>query len=391
MITSTPRLWTKDFFLITLVNFFVYFSYYLLISIIAIYASERFHASPSMAGLSAGIFILGAIIGRLYGGASIVRVGHKRILYLGLVLYLITTLLYNAVFSVWILITIRLLHGATFGLASTATGSISAEIIPGERRGEGTGYYALSMTVATAIGPFIGMFLMSRSTFSVSIIICSVALGFSLLAAIPLTVPKVPLDHTPEDHKEPFKLNHLFEMKAIPISIVSALVCFGYSSILAFLSAYAKSIDLIDAGSFFFIVYAGSIFISRPLVGRLFDRKGENFVAYPTLLLFGVALVMMANVSQGYSILLTGAVVGLSYGNFFAVGLSLAVKASPKNRRALATSTYFIFSDVGFGIGPFFLGLLVPSLGFRGLYLIMAAFILFTSLIYHLLCGRKRS
>jgi len=71
--------------------------------------------------------------------------------------------------------------------------------------------------------------------------------------------------------------------------------------------------------------------------------------------------------------------------------LSLAVKASPKNRRALATSTYFIFSDVGFGIGPFFLGLLVPSLGFRGLYLIMAAFILFTSLIYHLLCGRKRS
>lgn len=387
---STPRLWTKNFLIITLVNFFVYFAYYLLISIIAIYATERFHASPSMAGLSAGIFILGAIIGRLYGGTYITRLGHKRTLYLGLFLYLITTLLYNAVFNIWILIAIRLLHGASFGLASTATGTISAEIIPSERRGEGTGYYALSMTIATAIGPFIGMFLMSRSTFSVSIIFCSVALGLSLLAAFPLTVPKVSSDNPREDQAKTFKLSHLFEMKAIPVSIISALVCFGYSSILAFLSAYTKSIGLIEAGSFFFIVYAGSIFISRPLVGRWFDVKGENFVAYPTLLLFSVALVMMANASHGYSILLTGAVVGLSYGNFFAVGLALAVKASPKNRRALATSTYFIFSDIGFGIGPFFLGLLVPMLGFKGLYYVMAVFILVTCFIYHLLCGRKR-
>jgi MFS family permease len=386
---TTPRLWTKNFLIITLVNFFVYFAYYLLISIIALYAAERFHATPSMAGLSAGIFILGAIIGRLYGGSSIERVGHKRILYLGLGLYLITTLLYNAVFNIGTLIIVRILHGASFGLASTATGTISAEIIPNELRGEGTGYYALSMTIATATGPFIGMLLISKSTFNISLIVCSIALALSLLAALPLTVPIVSSDPVREIKPERFKPDDFFEQKAVPISVIAAMSCFGYSSILAFLSAFSKSIHLIEAGSLFFIVYAGSILISRPFVGRLFDRKGENYVTYPTLILFAAALITLAIASSGTGILFAGALVGLSFGNFFAIGLAFALKASPQNRRSLATSTYFIFSDIGFGIGPFFLGLLVPLIGYRGLYFVMAAFILLTSAAYHLICGRK--
>ena len=60
---------------------------------------------------------------------------------------------------------VRLLHGIAFGLSSTATGTISSRIIPDKRKGEGIGYYALSVTTASAIGPFTGIILNQRFGF----------------------------------------------------------------------------------------------------------------------------------------------------------------------------------------------------------------------------------
>jgi MFS family permease len=206
-----------------------------------VYATDKFHASSSVAGLSAGIFIIGAVLGRLYAGSSIERVGHKKMLYLSFAFYLVTTLLYFAVNSLGFLIAIRLIHGAAFGLTSTATGTTAAEIIPNERRGEGTGYYALSMTLAAAIGPFLGMFLIQHANFNANLIVCVITLSVSFLAAFPLTVPKVKLTNKEFGKTKVFALSNFFEAKALPISIVTALACFGYSSILTFLSAYREN------------------------------------------------------------------------------------------------------------------------------------------------------
>lgn len=59
-------------------------------------------------------------------------------LYIGLSFFLITTLFYFVVNSLVFLFMIRFLNGVGFGIASTATGTIVASIIPNERRGEGT-------------------------------------------------------------------------------------------------------------------------------------------------------------------------------------------------------------------------------------------------------------
>lgn len=37
-----------------------------------------------------------------------------------------------------------------------------------------------------------------------------------------------------------------------------------------------------------------------------------------------------------------------------------------------SNSTFYIFLDIGTGVGPFFLGFLVSPLGYRGMYLAMA-------------------
>lgn len=388
---NAPKLWTKDFVIISIENFFVYFTYYLLITIIAVYATDRFNASPSVAGLAAGIFILGAIGGRLYAGSAIGRLGWKRMLYFSFALYLMTTLLYFFVNSITFLLILRVLHGAAFGMASTATGTIAAEIIPNERRGEGTSYYALSMTIATAVGPFTGMFLNQHASFNANLLTCAVTLGVGFIFAFLLTVPQVEFAGTKlaGESRRGFDWQSFFEPKAVPIAIITALTCFCYSGILTFIAGYTQEINLIEAGSVFFIFYAAAILVSRPFTGRLFDRKGENFVLYPGLLLFAAALIILSRAHQGYTVLLAAVIIGFGYGNFFSSAQALAVKVSPGHRKALATATFFILVDIGAGMGPFMLGFFVPALGYRGLYVSIAFLVCATLFLYHFLHGKN--
>ncbi|MBI0576879.1 MFS transporter [Neobacillus cucumis] len=386
---NKPKLWTKDFLIVSAANFFLYFTFYLLMVTITIFASEKFHASPSQAGLASGIFVVGTLIARLFSGRSIDRVGWKKMLYIGFILFLLTTLLYFAVNSLTFLLVNRFLNGAAMGVASTATGTIVAKIIPNARRGEGTGYYALSVTLAAAIGPFLGMFLMQHSSFNMNFIVCLIFLVMSFVAIFFLNVPKIELSQEQLAKMKGFSFHHFFEVKAIPISIIGALVGFGYSSILTFLTSYAKEINLVDVGSFFFIVYAVFTLISRPFTGKWFDQKGENFVMYPSFLFFAVALILLSQVHQGIMLLVVGALVGLGYATFSSSAQAISIKVSPKNRMGLATSTFFIFVDGGVGIGPFILGFFVPLIGYRGLYFSVGIVVFACIFLYYFLHGRK--
>lgn len=151
------RLWTKDFITASVINFFVFLIHFLLLVTIASYAVDKFHASTNIAGLVAGIFIIGALIGRLGTGRIIEDIGSKRILIVSTLFFVITSVLYFAAINLFLLIIIRFLHGIVFGVASTATGTIVAQIIPHGRRGEGIGYYSIGAILAVALGPFVGV------------------------------------------------------------------------------------------------------------------------------------------------------------------------------------------------------------------------------------------
>jgi MFS family permease len=386
---NNTKLWTKDFVIVSAENFFAYFTYYLLIATITLYATERFHASPSIAGLATGIFIIGTLFGRLFSGRSIDQVGRKRLLIIGFIAFLLTTLLYFVVNNLVFLILVRILHGAAFGMTSTATGTIVADIIPQERRGEGIGYYALSTTIAAAIGPFLGMYVIQHARFEINFVICLVVLAVSFLAAFLLKVPKVELTTMEREKMKEWKWENFFESKAIPIAIVCGIIAFCYSSILSFLTSYSEEIHLQAVASFFFIAYALAILISRPFTGRWFDRFGENPVMYPTFLLFAGGLILLGVTHQGIFLLLAGVLVGFGYGNFLSNAQAVAIKVSPEHRMGLATSTFFIFADGGVGIGPFVLGFLIPAIGYRGLYVIMGIVTMACLFLYYLLHGRK--
>lgn len=383
------KLWTKDFVIVSTINFFVTLIFYLLMVTMSTYAVEKFQASTSEAGLVTGIFVIGALIGRFFSGRIIDQLGRKKILIVGLILFTLTTLLYFSASNLSFLVMNRLLHGIALGIASTATGTIVAQIIPSERRGEGIGYYSLSAIIATAVGPFFGLYLSEHTSFYMIFNFC-LALGASgLLTAFFLKVPSLNVLECGEKEKRGFKVSDYIEFKALPISLVTLFVGFSYSGVLTFINFYAKELKLIEAASFFFIVYSIVVFISRPITGRLFDRKGANFVIYPSLLVFAGGMALLSQVHAGWTLLLAGAIIGLGYGNYTSSAQAVSIKVTPSNRLGLATSTFFICVDIGFGIGPYLLGFLIPYTGYRGLYLTMVGTIFLSMIFYYFLHGKK--
>lgn len=388
MTHSKPKLWTKDFIVVSSVNFFLTMIFYLLMVTIAVYAVDEFDASTSQAGLVTGIFIIGTLTGRIFIGRYIDAIGLKRILFIGLIAFTLTTMLYFVHFGLAFLLINRLVHGVALGLASTATGTIVAQIIPATRRGEGIGYFSMSAALAVAIGPFIGLFMSQHTSYTMIFAFC-VALGIvSLIIALFLHVP---ITEMPIKTAETtgFKLSNYIEPKAVPIAFVTLAIAFCYSSVLSFINFYAIEIDLISAASFFFLVYAIAVLVSRPFTGRLLDVKGANFVMYPALILLGLGLLLLSIANSSIMLLSAGALIGLGFGNLQSSTQAIAVKLTPTHRLGLATSTFFIFLDAGLGFGPYLLGFIIPITGYSKLYIIMSILVFVTIVLYHFLHGKK--
>ncbi|QED49839.1 MFS transporter [Cytobacillus dafuensis] len=388
MTHSRPKLWTKDFIVVSSVNFFLTLIFYLLMVTIAVYAVNEFDASTSEAGLVTGIFIIGTLIGRLVIGRMIDSIGRKRTLFIGLLFFIATTLLYFANFGISFLLFNRFIHGIALGMASTATGTIVAQIIPATRKGEGIGYYSMSASLATAIGPFIGLYMSQHTTFKMIFSFC-VALGvICFIISLFLNVPKLDRSVSTDEIKG-FKLSTFIEPKALPIAIITLVIAFCYSSVLSFINFYAMEINLVNTASFFFIVYSIAVLLSRPFTGRIMDLKGANFIMYPAFIIFGAGMLLLSTASNSLTLLLAGALIGLGFGNMQSCTQAVAVKLTPPHRMGLATSTFFIFLDAGLGFGPYLLGFVIPMTGYSTLYVIIGIVVLMTTILYYFMHGKK--
>ncbi|BGE81197.1 MFS transporter [Staphylococcus petrasii] len=383
------RLWTKDFIFVTIVNLFMYLIHYMLIVTITEFTIDQYNASESVGGLAAGVFIIGMLGGRLGSGRIIDNLQPKNVLLGGVIASVIAIALYFAITNIWVLMLVRLIHGIAFGFSSTATGTISSRIIPEERKGEGIGYYGLSVTLASAFGPFLGLVLNNNLGFSSIFAIGLVSIIISLIFS--LFIKKLPMNAVSEEEEtvKPKGINAFLQKEALPISMVVVLVGVAYASVLSFLSIYADLLHLVTASSFFFVVFAIATFVTRPFTGKIYDNFGENKVMYPVLVSFAIGLVILGMTHTPFALLVSAAFIGFGYGTIIPTAQAIAIQQSPASKMGLATSTFYIFVDFGAGMGPFILGLFIPYIGYRNLYLSMAALLVIAIIVYFFVHGKN--
>lgn len=392
VITKEP-LWTRNFVLAGLINAQMVVVFYLLIVVIGVYAVKELQSSTQAAGLISGIFVVGALLGRLFIGRVMNKLGTKNTLNLGLILYAIASLGYFFSGSENYLVALRFFHGIGLGVANTAVGTIIAQIIPSSRKGEGIGHYSMSTTIATAIGPFIGLSLLQHTNFTTIFLFCFALCIISLVTALFLKLPPESIHSSSNAHKAEklplFSLRSYLEPTALGIGVVIFIYALCYSSILSFIRFYAEEVNLTAAALYFFVVYSIAILLSRPFTGKWMDTYGENFLMYPCFFIFMAGLWLLSMATTMTMFLGAAFLIGLGFGNLQSISQAIAIKLSTRERMGFATATYFIFLDAGIGLGPFLLGGFVTSIGLSQLYLSLVGVVFISFILYYVVHGRK--
>lgn len=369
---------------ITAINFVIYLVYYLLMVIIAVVVHTNLHASLAQAGLASGIYVIGTLLARLFIGQQLDIIGRKQSLRYGAILYLVSTLAYLVIPNIGVMFVVRLVNGFAYGMASTATNAIVTDYIPEDKKGLGINFYGLSTSLAAAIGPFVGMILLHLTNFRFIVEVSSALILLTTIATLILPVRNLVLTPERKADLRHMTFDNLIERNTIFIASIGFLMGFSYSSVLSFLSSYAKTIHLVGISSFFFVVYALVITITRPMAGRIFDVKGEDYVMYPSYISLAIGLVILGLTHSGFTLLVAGAFIGLGYGTFMSNGQAVALKMAPNALRVgVSLSTYFIGLDLGIGVGPFVLGDIEKLMNFRELYLLAAIIPVIAGLLYY--------
>ena len=422
---SSPKrgfapLWTRDFILGTLINFVLSCNYFMLTVVMTAYAMDVYYAPAALAAFCASIFIIGTLIARVASPSLMERLGRKRLLILGTAFGCGMSALYLIDTPLWALMGIRLLHGIAYGICSTTIATIVTALVPASRKGEGIGYYMLSVTLGAAIGPFAGILISRHVSYDVLFISAALVLVVAMLLVLPLRVrgPQKSsaaaqeelageeLAGSAEGRREEAAAakaatsvseasgqggcvwDKVIERGAMPISSVCFLIFFGYSSLLTFLTPFAESVGLTRAASVFFIVYALSMFLTRPFTGRAFDRRGPLLVMIPAFFSFTAGMVLLAFASNDWMILGRSLLCVYGVGTVQSCGLAMAVKKAPDDRLSIANATFYMFLDLGVGVGPLLLGLLVPVVGYPLMYIAMAGVGLLALVVFLII--RKR-
>ena len=374
------KLWTKDFWAITIISFIIFFVFYVQLTLLPIYIADNLHATADKAGLLVTCFLIAAIIIRPFAGQWVGKYSNKTVLMLSSLAFLVVTALYPLCHSIEALLFIRVLHGITFGVITTVKGTISARLIPASRRGEGISFFSLAMGLAMVVGPWIGLNMARHSAYIEAFWLCTGVSIVSIVLALIVAVPPV-IRHA-DGSKPKLGFAAMFDRAAMPFALVTFFMTFAYAGVSAFLALYARELDLMAAASNFLLCYAIFLMICRAFTGNVCDKKGPKYVVYPCLLAFTVGLVVLGYTHGSITMVLSGALIGIGYGSVTPIFQTQIISSVEPHKIGVANSLLFNAMDAGLALGAFVMGLMVDGVGYRSIYLMGAVLVVLAGALY---------
>ncbi len=387
----SDRLWNRSFILCVLNNLFLFTYYFAFLTILPVYIMKSLGGSVKEAGLALTLFLISSIAIRPFSGLIIQKLGTKLSFRGSELLFVLFAFGYLFADQLWILLLVRFIHGIWFSVLTTVAVPVANEFIPEHRKGEGMGYYVMSTNLAVVFGPFIALIVLQYSDFMTlfQVLTAIVCVGFIFCLMIPMqnaqitsTEKKLVHEVQSSTQKTAFSLHDIWELKAVPIGLVALLTAFSYSSIMSFITAYAESKQLFTYVSLFFIIFAISMIVVRPWVGKWFDRKGASSVIYPSFIFFAIGLVIVSFMSNQWILWLSAVFIGIGYGSLFPCFQTVAIQSVPKERMGHAIATFFTLFDFGMAMGSVIIGVLIAQFGYSPTYLLCALITVLTLFFY---------
>lgn len=378
-------IWTRDFILICLINFFVGITLYGMIVTLPLYVVDRLHLSETQAGMVFSAFLAGSVIFRPLSGLLVDRHDKKAMLLTGIILYAVLSVGYLFIRDFVFLLGLRFFHGFLNALLGTALLASVNEIIPAERKGEGVGYYIMFLNLSWIVTSLTGIPIVLYFDFTTLFIVNIGVLAAAVLCGFLIDLPR----DTRVPVREAFSWTRVIEPKAVPLSVIAGLTAFSYAGIVSFFSLYASDLGRGGMASVFFLLFGGAMIGSRPLAGRSSDRYGADRVVYPSIVLFMLGLLMLALIPSTPGLLIAAVIIGAGYGSLFSIYQAVIFTMVPQRRGGVAISTFYLFYDIFLGIGATALGAIVYGTSYRAMYGITAAITGAGLILYYLLNKSK--
>lgn len=378
------KIWTRDFILIVMSNFFVFLGFQMTLPTIPLFV-EELGGNDQLIGIVVGIFTFSALLLRPFAGHALESKGRGFVYLTGLAIFVLSVGSFGFVKSLLVLFFIRIIQGIGWGFSTTASGTIATDLIPAKRRGEGMGYYGLSGNLALALGPTLGLTLTGILSFHHLFLLCG-TLGFAaLLLSARINYKKV------EQKAVLQKKWDLYEKSALPPSMLLFFLTVTFGGIASFLPLFSaqKNISGIE---WYFLLYALALLLSRTFAGKIYDQRGHKAVYIPGAILIIIAMCLLAWLPNSIIMYTAAILYGLGFGAVQPALQAWSVKECPPHRRGMANATFFSFFDLGVGIGAIVFGQIAHVLGYSSIYIISAISVFFSILLYlKIVAKTKRS
>jgi len=269
--------------------------------------------------------------------------------------------------QLWLFAVGCLLIGAAQAVFSLARQSYLTDAAPPHYRARAMSTLGGVMRIGLFIGPFAGAAAIHRfglaGAYGVGIAVLLVsALLSARLPDLEAHDPSAPASPTAPDSTWLATLRdhaRVFAALGVGVLLVSAV----RSSRQAVIPLWADHLGLqASVTSLIYGLAAGLEMLVFYPAGHLMDRKGRLWVALPSMLIMGVALLLTPLSTGPASLLLAAAVIG--FGNGISSGLIMTLGAdhAPRTGRARFLGLWRLMADIGAAGGPALLSLLAAVL-----------------------------
>ncbi|MEH7235020.1 MFS transporter [Bacillus sp. JJ1562] len=385
---NSEKLWTKSYFLTFFYAMSTQISNNMLMTGLPLYAIHL-GGDNSISGMLFGFFMFVAILFRPYFGKLIDEKSRRIVLIIGAVVTAFITLSYVVAFSISLLLVMRSLHGIGFSATTNASGSVISDIVPKSRLAEGVGYFGLSNTLATAIGPALSIYLIQQFNYQTLFIVAGLIGLISILCSLMITYEKDNQKDIIQSSKRKRKISELlYEKTALPTALVTAFVYVGMGVALTFIPTFALSLGIKDIG-LYYTVYSVALLFTRIVGGKLADKYGSSLVIIPGLVCMTFSFVVLAYANSLGDFIFSGVLFGLGLGFVEPALNAVMIKLCPPDRRGAGNSTFFTAKDLGGGVGAICLGFISLQAGFKAVFLYSALSIIVAFFAYVFILRRQ--
>ena len=382
------RLWTRDYIFVCVAAFLMSFSFFILVPTLPLYLKDTFGIGQAMVGIVLSCYVVAVLSVRPMAGFVADTLPRKSVYIVAYTIFVLSFLGYFFITQTLALfILLRIFHGFSFGMLTTAGNTLVIDVMPSSRRGEGLGYYGVTNNLAMAFGPMVGLFVISSGNYTLLFLTSLVTGAVGLVLGSLVRTPKrVRVD------KAEFKLSadRFFLKEGIRACIAFTLLAIPYGMTTSYMALYAASVGITHNAGLFFTVMAAGLIASRLHSGKQVDRGyitetirlgiciaflgalGEASLVYASALGSAVTYTLY---------FITAFLFGYGYGTMFPAYNTLFINYAPNSRRATANATYLTGWDVGIGAGMLFGGY-IAEYGYGYCYMVGAVLVLLALLFF---------